>query len=88
VLRRHKADSSFSDEALEVTLLRKAKRTRLKKSHRGFRLRRRMVMVDGEQGWMKTNDVVTPYPRTLFASFRKYISVCDVHWKTRNQVLY
>ena len=40
-------DSSPGDEAPEVTLTRKAKRTRMKKSHRGFRLRRRMGMVSG-----------------------------------------
>jgi hypothetical protein len=31
-----------------------------------------LIVFDGEQGWMKMNDVVTPYPRTLFASFWKY----------------
>ena len=40
-------DSSSGDEARAVTLTRKAKRTRPKKSHRGFRLRRRMGMVSG-----------------------------------------
>ena len=40
-------DSRSGDEAREVTLTRKANRTRPKKSHRGFRLRRRMGMVSG-----------------------------------------
>ena len=31
-----------------------------------------LIVLDGEQGWMKQNDVVTPYPRTLIASFWKY----------------
>jgi hypothetical protein len=31
-----------------------------------------LIVFDGEQGWMKMNDVVTPYPRALFASFWKY----------------
>ena len=49
LLRREaeQLDSRSGDEAREVTLTRKAKRTRPKKSHRGFRLRRRMGMVSG-----------------------------------------
>ena len=31
-----------------------------------------LIVLDGEQGWMKTNDHVTPYPRTLIESFYKY----------------
>src|SRR5262249_25107245 len=31
-----------------------------------------MIVLDGEQGWLKENEVVTPYPRTLIASFYKY----------------
>ena len=31
-----------------------------------------MIVLDGEQGWLKENDVVTPYPRSLIASFYKY----------------
>ena len=31
-----------------------------------------LIVLDGEQGWMKTNDHVTPYPRTFIESFYKY----------------
>jgi hypothetical protein len=31
-----------------------------------------LIVLDGDQGWMKMNDIVTPYPRTLIASFWKY----------------
>ena len=31
-----------------------------------------LIVLDGEQGWMKSNDVVTPYPRTFIASSWKY----------------
>lgn len=30
-----------------------------------------LIVLDGEQGWMKTNDHVTPYPRAFIASFFK-----------------
>ena len=28
-----------------------------------------LIVLDGEQGWMKPNDHVTPYPRTFIESF-------------------
>ena len=31
-----------------------------------------LIVLDGEQGWMKLNDVVTPYPKTFIASIWKY----------------
>jgi hypothetical protein len=45
--RRGTVDPTSRDEARDVTLTRKGKHNRLKKSHRGFRLRRRMGMVSG-----------------------------------------
>ena len=31
-----------------------------------------LIVLDGEQGWLKSNDVVTPYPKTFLASMQKY----------------
>jgi hypothetical protein len=31
-----------------------------------------LIVLDGEQCWMKSNDVVTPYPKTFLASMQKY----------------
>ena len=31
-----------------------------------------LIVLDGEQGWMKSNDVVTPYPKTFLESMQKY----------------
>jgi hypothetical protein len=33
---------------------------------------RTLIVLDGDRGWMKTNDHVTPYPRTFIESFYKY----------------
>jgi hypothetical protein len=30
------------------------------------------LVIDGDQGWIKMNDVVTPYPGAFLASMRKY----------------
>jgi hypothetical protein len=30
-----------------------------------------LIVLDGDQGWMKSNDVVTPYPKTFLASMQK-----------------
>lgn len=31
-----------------------------------------LIVFDGDQGWMKSNDVVTPYPRAFLESMQKY----------------
>ena len=31
-----------------------------------------LIVLDGEQGWLKSNDVVTPYPKTFLESMQKY----------------
>ena len=31
-----------------------------------------LIVIDGDQGWMKTNAHVTPYPKAFIASFWKY----------------
>jgi hypothetical protein len=31
-----------------------------------------LIVLDGDQGWMKSNDVVTPYPKTFLESMQKY----------------
>ena len=31
-----------------------------------------LIVLDGQQGWMKSNDVVTPYPKTFLESMQKY----------------
>jgi hypothetical protein len=38
----------------------------------GGKSRTTLIVIDGDQGWMKTNALVTPYPKAFIASFFKY----------------
>jgi hypothetical protein len=38
----------------------------------GGKSRTSLIVLDGDQGWMKMNDLVTPYPKAFIASFFKY----------------
>ena len=40
--------------------------------HSGGKSSTRLIVIDGDQGWLKLNDHVTPYPKAFIASFWKY----------------
>jgi hypothetical protein len=63
-------DAMTSDAEVVVQLPGRYRRD-MKMSSEG-KSRSSLMVFDGDQGWMKMNDLVTPYPKTFLESMQKY----------------